>query len=131
MRRVFLTIPWTLLALLFACSPDSPAPAIKPPDEAAAIATLKEVNQAQENFIRRTRRYAFSFEELVAEHLLAAEPKEADIGYDFDLRPSADAVSYTLTAKPVSAGARHFFTDNTKVLRAEKDKPATATSPAF
>ena len=72
--------------------------------------------------------FYLSFDELVKEHLLNAEPKKADTGYDFLLLPSPDAESYTVTATPAAAGARYFFADQTGVLRVEKDKPATAAS---
>ena len=119
-----------LLVLLSACSETKPAATpSKAPDEAAAIAALKQINDAQTNFIHRTRRYAQTFDELVKDHLLTAEPKKADMGYDFLLLPSPDAESYTVTATPAAPGSRYFFTDKTGVLRAEKDKPATAASP--
>jgi hypothetical protein len=87
------------------------------------------VNQAQEDFIRRTRRYAQRYDELIAEHLLDAEPTRAATGYDFLLLPSPDAVHYTVTATPAAAGGRHFFTDETGVIRTETGKPAGAASP--
>lgn len=120
------------LVLVLSCSSETntPRPA-KAPDEAAAIAALKEVNRAQADFIRRTRRYPQSFDELIAEHLLSAEPTEELTGYRFSLAPSPDAVSYILKATPLSPGARHFFTDQTGVIRVEQDTPATAESPVL
>ena len=118
------------LLLLTSCSspPDAPAPAPpKPPDEAAAIAALKELNQAQANFIRRTRRYAQTMNELIADHLLTGAP-HAD-GYSIEMVPSADAVSYTVKATPSTPEARHFFTDQTGNLHAASGKPATLDSP--
>jgi len=121
-----------LLVLVLSCSPEPGGlVAVKTPDEAAAIAALKEINRAQADFIRRTRRYPQSFNELIAEHLLTAEPTEEQTGYKFSLAPSPDAVSYTLKATPTSPGARHLFTDQTGVIRAEQDKAATAESPAL
>jgi hypothetical protein len=127
------TILAALLAVvfLFACSSEQPQPAPTPPNEQAAIDALKQVNQAQADFIRRTRRYAQTYDELIAQRLLNAEPTKAATGYDFLMLPSPDAVSYTLTATPSGPGVRHFFTDQTGVLRAAQDKPATADSPAF
>lgn len=122
-----------LFAIVFlaACSSEQPQPAATPPNEQAAIDALKQVNQAQADFVRRTRRYAQTYDELVAQHLLNAEPTKAATGYDFLMLPSPDAVSYTLTATPSGPGARHFFTDQTGVLRAEPDKPATVASSAL
>ena len=42
------------------------------------------------------------------------------------------SASYTITADPVkpgSTGLRHFFTDETGVIRTERDRPATQNSP--
>jgi hypothetical protein len=129
-RPIALALP--LLVLVLSCSSEPEGSvAVKEPDEAAAIAALKEINRAQADFIRRTRRYPQSFDELTAEHLLTAVPTEEQTGYKFSLAPSPDAVSYTLKATPASAGARHFFTDNSGIIRFEQDKPATAESPAL
>ena len=120
-------------AVLVACSgvsssesTDAPA---KAPDEAAAVAALKEINRAQADFIRRTRRYAQGIDELIAEKLLTAAPGAE--GYRIVLLPSPDAVSYTAEATPAVATARHFFTDKSGVVRAEIGKPATAGSSEF
>jgi len=116
--------------LLASCSGSAPAPAdvaTKAPDEQAALAALKEINRAQADFIRRTRRYAQFTSELVADRLLTAEP--AAEGYRITLLPSPDAGSYTLQATPADAAARHFFTDQSGVVRVETGKPATAESP--
>ena len=133
MKTLRIVIAFCTLAALLSCSTETkPAPLpAKAPDESAAIEALRKVIEAQTNFIHRTRRYAQSFDELIKDHLLSAEPKKADTGYDFLLLPSPDAVSYTITVTPSAAGARYFFADQTGVLRAEKDKPATAASPAL
>lgn len=115
--------------LLLSCSTETPPAGAKAPDDAAAVAALKEIHRAQQDFIRRTRRYAQTFDELIAEHLLTAEPTLAETGYEFKLRPSPDAVSYTVTATPSAPEARYFLTDQTGVIHAEAGKPATATSP--
>jgi len=122
-----------LVAVLVSCSSESPAPVPAPraPDEAAAVEALKQINQAQGDFIRRTRRYAQRYDELVTEHLLDAEPTRAATGYDFLMLPSPDAVSYTLTATPTDPAARHFFTDQTGAVRVETGHPATSSSPEF
>jgi hypothetical protein len=121
------------LALLAACGPrpEESAPPLPAPDEAAAIAALKAVNQAQQDFIRRTRRYAQTYQELVDAHLLAEAPAVAKTGYEITMRPSPDAVSYTLAARPgrPDPPARQFFTDNTGVIRAELGREPTAASP--
>src|SRR5688572_33114611 len=131
MRIMKTLIALLTLAVLFACSSENkPAPPpSKAPDELAAIEAIRQVTEAQTNFIRRTRRYAQTFEELINEKLLNAEPKKADTGYDFLLLPSPDAVHYSVTATPSAAGARYFFADDTGVVRVEKDKAATSASP--
>jgi hypothetical protein len=133
MKTVNLTIALCTLAFLLGCAsePKPAPPPTKAPDESAAIEALRQVTEAQTNFMRRTRRYAQTFDELINDHLLNAAPKKADTGYDFLLLPSPDAVSYTVTAAPSAAGARYFFADQTGVIRAEKEKPATSASPAL
>lgn len=132
MRTLKIAIALCILGVVAACSPETKtAPPAKAPDESAAIEAIRQVTEAQTNFIRRTRRYAQTFDELIKDHLLNAEPKKADTGYDFLLLPSPDAESYTVTATPSAAGARYFYADQTGVLRAEKDKPATSASPAL
>ena len=133
MRILSLVMSAIAIGLLLSCSSETKpeAPPAKAPDEMAAIEAIRKVTEAQTNFLRRTRRYAQTFDELIKEHLLTAEPKKADTGYDFLLLPSPDAESYTVTATPVAPGARYFFADQTGVLRAEKDKPATSASPAL
>lgn len=121
---VLLTLP-----ALTSCSESDNAPVTKPPDDAAAILALKNVNQAQADFIRRTRRYAQTTDELIVNRLLSAEPTAE--GYDILMLPSADAVRYTAKATPRTPDARYFFTDQTSVIRAESGKPATAESPGI
>ena len=119
-----------VLWIAVSCSSETsnpPASPTAPPDEAAARNALKEINRAQSDFIRRTRRYAQRTDELIAEHLLSAQPTAT--GYTLLMLPSADAVRYTVKATPDAAEARHFFTDQTGVIRAESGKPATAESP--
>lgn len=62
---------------------------------------------------------------------LKSETAAADTGYDLKLRPAANAQTYTLLAVPASPSpaARHFFTDQTGVIRAEAGKDAGAQSP--
>ena len=116
--------------LLASCSSSDQTPAVvpgKPADEQAALNALKEINRAQADFIRRTRRYAQTTQELISDRLLNAEP--AAEGYRILMSPSPDAVSYTVEATPTDGAGRHFFTDKTGSIRTETGKPATATSP--
>jgi len=122
---------WMAASLLAACSvkPATPDGASRAPDEAAALVALKDINSAQADFIRRTRRYAQTTNELIVDRLLSGEPRAE--GYTIQMLPSADAVRYTVTAAPQAPNARHFFTDETGTIRAETGKPATANSPGL
>jgi hypothetical protein len=100
-----------------------------PPDEAAAIRILSEINLAQADYIKRNRRYALTYDELIESHLLKEEPSKDATGYQIDLRPAADAESYTVSATPASPAARYFYTDKSGVIRAEQGKQAGASSP--
>jgi hypothetical protein len=106
------------------------APA-KTPDEGAALDAIAKINDAESNYFKRNRRYALTFEELVEAHLLKSEPSTAQTGYEFKLRPAADAQTYRLSVTPASPSttARHFFTDQSGALHAETGKEATAESP--
>ena len=120
---------WIAASLLISCSGDKPAATEAATDEASALVALKDINSAQANFIRRTRRYAQTTNELITDRLLSGEPKVE--GYTIQMLPSADAVKYTVTATPKTPDARHFFTDETGTIRAETGKPATAESPGL
>jgi sulfite reductase beta subunit-like hemoprotein len=116
--------------LLVSCSGSNQTPAntpARPVDEQAALNVMKEINRAQADFIRRTRRYAQTTQELIDDRLLDPEPVAE--GYRIRMVPSPDAVSYTVEAAPVDDSGRHFFTDKTGIIRAEAGKPATAASP--
>src|SRR6516165_7576826 len=106
----------------------------KAPDESAALDTIAKINDAESSYFRRNRRYALTFDELVDAHLLNSVPTSAETGYDFTLRPSADAQTYRISVNPAapspsSAAARHFFTDESGAVHAEAGRDATAESP--
>jgi hypothetical protein len=128
-RRIFPL--WIAVSLLASCSSDKSATevATKAADEASALVALKDINTAQADFIRRTRRYAQSTKELITDRLMSGEPKAE--GYTIQMIPSPDAVKYTVTATPQTPDARHFFTDETGTIRSERGKPATAESPGL
>jgi hypothetical protein len=131
-----------LAIMLTGCSPASapetaaPAPATTPAtppaNEDAAVTVLKEIAQAQKDYFQRNRRYALDYDELIMARFLKAEPSK-DTGYDFQMRPSADAATFVVSAVPTmpSSPARHFFMDQTGDVRAEAGKDATSTSPKF
>ena len=103
----------------------------KAPDESAALDAIAKINDAESSYFRRNRRYALTFDELVDAHLLNSVPEPARTGYDFTLRPSADAQTYKMSVNPVapSPSARHFLTDESGVVHAEAGRDATADSP--
>jgi hypothetical protein len=109
-------------------------PATKAPNESAALNAIAKINDAESSYFRRNRRYALTFDELVDAHLLNSVPTSAETGYDFTLRPSADAQTYRISVNPAapspsSAAARHFFTDESGAVHAEAGRDATAESP--
>jgi len=114
-------------------APAAPA-APKAPDENAALDALLKTVQAQATHFKVNRRYALTFDELLDTRLLSSAPTAAATGYEFKLRPSADAQMYTLAVDPADSGAaaaRHFFADQTGVIRVETGKVATAQSPGL
>jgi hypothetical protein len=110
----------------------SSAPATtRAPDEAAALDALRKINEAQSIYFKLHRRYALGYDELVEARLLKTEPSSTGTGYDFKLRPAADAQTYKLYVAPTDTTertARHFFSDQSGALRAEIGKDATAES---
>jgi type II secretory pathway pseudopilin PulG len=122
-----------IFGLLLGCGGGNPAPApqSKAPDETAALAAMRNINNAQTSYFTRNRRYALTYEELMEARALIEEPTVAGTGYEIKMRPSPDAVRYTVSAVPVSpaAAARHFFTDQTGIIRSEEGKDATVQSP--
>jgi hypothetical protein len=103
------------------------------PDENAALETLGKITEAQSTYFKKNRRYALGYDELVEAHLLTGEPSAAQTGYEFKLRPAADAQTYSVSVVPVDSSAtsaRRFFADQTGVVRSESGKDATADSLA-
>ena len=135
MPRVKIAISLLILAFgLAACSsaPTMQKQATKAPDENAALDAVRKTNEAQGTYFKVNRRYALTFEELIDAHFLSSEPSASQTGYDFKLRPAADAQTYKLLVTPADATAsssRRFFTDQTGVIHAETGKDATAESP--
>jgi hypothetical protein len=129
--------------VLAACSGESPtmqskssSPAsasldpARPPDENAALAEIRQTNNAQTTYFKVNRRYALTYDELIESRLLKSAPS-AQTGYDFKLRPAADAQTYRLSVVPSASGAataRQFFSDQTGIIRAATGKEATPDS---
>jgi len=105
--------------------------AAKAPDENAALTMLRKITEAQSTYFKLNRRYALTYDELVDAHLLGSEPSAGQTGYEFKLRPAADAQTYRISVVPADPGsttARQFFTDQTGVIRGEVGKEASAGS---
>ena len=138
MSAVRAAIALLILGLLVGCG-NTPAPPAaqsaptKAPDENATLSAISKVTEAQSAFFKLNRRYALTFDELVAARLLDAEPTASQTGYEFNLRPAADAQTYKLSVSPAAASsaARHFFTDQSGAIHAEAGKDANADSPAL
>ena len=132
-------ICWLPVVLILAGCGGNTTPATKPqeavnvkaPDETAVLDAISKINEAQSNYFERNRRYALTLDELVDARLLKDIPTTSQMGYDFTLRPAADAQTYRMSVNPANAqsAARHFLTDQTGTVRAESGKDATADSP--
>ena len=111
-------------------APAAPSSNAKAPDDKAALDAIAKINDAETSYFKRNRRYALTVDELVEAHLLNSDPT-AQTGYDFTLRPSADAQTYKLTVNPkeASPAARHFLTDESGAVHVEAGRDATADSP--
>jgi len=117
-------------------------------NEASAVGTLRTYNSAMANYATQCQNIGFpaSVQNLGAgsgdcdganlvDSQLAA-PATIKSGYRFFYSPGpADNlghfVSYTITADPITestTGVRHFFTDESGVIRMSTDAPATADS---
>jgi type IV pilus assembly protein PilA len=119
--------------------------------EASAVNTLRTYNAAMGNYATQCQNFGFpqSVENLgpgngdcqgagLVDSVLAA-PAVSKSGYRFFYTPGpADnlghVVSYTITADPITenaTGIRHFFTDESAVIRTSRGAPATADSPSI
>src|SRR5215831_2819300 len=134
MKRIVIVV---LLLMVCGCSAPSEknAPTTvqipsKPPDDAAAVQALHDINTAQAAYLQRNRRYALSYDELMDSHFLTLDPSKSASGYDINMHPSADAESYTAVAAPLSRGAevKSFYTDKSGIIRVERGKEATSSS---
>ena len=107
------------------------ASSAKAPDEQAALDAIGKIKEAQATYFKLNRRYALTFDELTEAHLLSSEPTPEQTGYDFNLRPAADAQTYKLSVAPAapSTTARHFFSDQSGDVHAEIGKDAAPDSP--
>jgi hypothetical protein len=99
--------------------------------EAAALQAVRDIVEAQDNYMATQRRYGLNVEDLVAQILLPEDPSRAGLGYRISLRGSPAADRYTVSAEPTSGVGekRSFFADSSGVIRSELGQPATVDSP--
>ena len=104
---------------------------VRSASKAKALEAVRNVIEAQVNFISLNRRYALTLGELVQELTLDEDPSLADSGYQIRMRGSPNADNYSLTAEPSieTVAKRSFFADSTGIIRWELGQPATADSP--
>ena len=111
-------------------------------NEAVAVVTLKEINLAMLKYSFTRDGYPENLSDLdsaaVDPLIHSALNTGRRYGYEFSYtRTDVDGnngrrAGYTLQAdpsRPGTTGRRHFFTDQTRVVRVEDDVPATAESP--
>jgi prepilin-type N-terminal cleavage/methylation domain-containing protein len=100
--------------------------------EASSVGTLRTITTAEANYITANMRYG-TLAELISNKLVDAELVSSNRnGYTYTLTlPST--VSYNVTATPVvnATQMRHFYADDSGVIREQFGAAATATSPAL
>jgi type IV pilus assembly protein PilA len=111
-------------------------------NEASAVASLRTLYTASITYnAMRNEGYPPALENLGPANGTAQEKQRASLidatlasgtkhGYLFSYRPTGSG--FTINADPVTAGTtgvRHFFMDQTGVIRSEMYRPATANSP--
>ncbi len=115
-------------------------------NETLAVAALRELNTACSSYAANYGQYPLELKQLgsageaTSEHAdlidaALAGGHKASYLYFYRAVPkpeSQELVGYIINADPLFAGTRgqkHYFTDETGVIRVETDKPATAESP--
>jgi len=99
-------------------------------DEAAALEAIRDIREAQADFMARQRRYAQFMDELVDALMIPDEPIWAGSGYRIRIRPTpaADGYSATVTAPSEAPEVRSFYVDESGVIRWAVGEAATADS---
>jgi hypothetical protein len=97
--------------------------------EAMTIAIMREINAAQQQFLKLSKRYAGTIEELIDLKFLKTDPSEIP-HTRFQLAVALDGTKYQLTAGPRTPEPddRFFYSDQTGEIRSELGKPATEAS---
>lgn len=102
-------------------------------NESAAISTLKTIRDSAESYQLENQHYPPSLQELSANGLKPLDSKLAatglQSGYRFTYKLTSET-TYVIHADPmyINSGERHFFMDQTGVIRADKTRRANAGS---
>ena len=99
--------------------------------EAAALAYMRTVLYAQRVYHKKHAAYATSLAELVGSSSFTRRminPNRGDYAVHFT--STGKEFSLSMVPKQFDPAHRAFFADDTGAIRAEDDKPATASSPS-
>jgi hypothetical protein len=98
--------------------------------EAAALGYIRTVLTAQKLHKKKHDSYATSLSSLVGSGSFTKRMVSPDRGdYKVSFHGAKEKFGLTLVPKQFDAERRSFFADETGTIRAEDDKPATASSP--
>jgi hypothetical protein len=137
MRSFSVTILITVLAAAAVAQigaeykPKFPGDPARSENEAAAMGYMRVVVNAQKNYSHKhSGQYATSLAALVGQGSFTKRllnPKRGDYTVKFKGTPTD--YSLWMTPATISPTERAFFVDETAIIKAEEDKPATAESP--
>ena len=113
---------YLLPVILYAPGPSS--------DEAGAIDALRELHRVQSNYRQLTGRYAPSLDVLVERGFIGSDFKEHK-NYRLELVVGEDLDSFEARAAGLKPGLRHFYIDQTGVVRHSKNTVVGPQSPAI
>ena len=100
--------------------------------EAAALGYMRTVLTAQKLHKKKHNAYATSLPGLVGSGSFTKRMTTTDRGdYKVNFHGTPEKFSLAMEPKQFDAEHRAFFADETGTIRAEDDKPATATSPVL
>ena len=113
-----------------AYQPKFPGDPARSQAEAAALGYMRTVVNAQREYKKKKGGYAVSLAALVSHGSFTRRMVGTTRGdYTVSFRGTAKNFSLALAPKQADAQHRAFYVNETGVLRAEEDKPATAQSP--
>lgn len=99
--------------------------------EASTISYLRSLSTAQELYKNQSGEFAGDFGSLASNNLIQL-PEPEVLGYVVTLSSDGGQVSWSASASPVDAGVtgdRHFYVDQTGVIRESNSGAAGPTSP--